>query len=103
LRLVPMLMHEEKCRDIRILCRKIANRPAGFGFGRAGVYTCAMPRPTGSKKLYRWRISRIRGSPAEFIGFVEAPDDETAIKKAIKELEITDAKKGERLVAQRVT
>jgi hypothetical protein len=57
---------------------------------------------TGSKKLYRWRISRIRDTAAEFIGFVEAPDDATAIKKAIEELGITEPKKRERLVAQRV-
>jgi hypothetical protein len=55
-----------------------------------------------SKKLYRWRISRIRGSPAEFIGFVEAPDDATAIKNAIEEFGITDREKKKRLVAQRV-
>jgi len=57
---------------------------------------------TGSKKLYRWRISRIRGSPAEFIGYVDAPDVATAIKRAIEEFEITDPEKRERLVAQRV-
>jgi hypothetical protein len=55
-----------------------------------------------SKKLYRWRISRIRGSPPEFIGYVDAPDDATAIKKAIEKFGITDPKKRERLVAQRV-
>jgi hypothetical protein len=46
-------------------------------------------------KLHRWRISRIRGTPAEFIGYVEAPDEEQAIKQAIKQL----SKSG---VAQRV-
>jgi hypothetical protein len=70
------------------------------------VYTCSMvPRPTRSKKLYRmhrWRISRIRDTPAEFIGYVDALDDETAIKKAIEKFEITDPEKRERLVAQRV-
>jgi hypothetical protein len=34
-------------------------------------------------KLHRWRISRIRGTPAEFIGYVEAPDEEQAIKHTI--------------------
>jgi hypothetical protein len=46
-----------------------------------------------SKKPYRWRISRIRGTPAQFIGFVDAPDDATAIKNAIEEFQITDPEK----------
>jgi hypothetical protein len=29
----------------------------------------AMSKP----KVHRWRISRIRGTPAEFVGYVEAP------------------------------
>jgi hypothetical protein len=37
----------------------------------------------------------------EFIGYVEAPDEEQAIKKAIKQLEISDPEKQKRLVAQR--
>jgi hypothetical protein len=57
---------------------------------------------TGSKKMYHWRISRIRGSPAEFIGYVDAPDDATAIENAIEEFGITDPEKKKRLVAQRV-
>jgi hypothetical protein len=57
---------------------------------------------TGSNKLYRWPISRIRGTPAEFIGYVDAPDEATAIKNAIEEFEITDPEKKKRLVAQRV-
>jgi hypothetical protein len=57
---------------------------------------------TGCKKMYRWRISRIRGTPAEFIGFVEAPHEAAAIKKAIEEFDITDPEKKKRLVAQRV-
>jgi hypothetical protein len=57
---------------------------------------------TGCKKMYRWRISRIRSSPAEFIGYVDAPDEATAIKKAIEEFGITDPEKKKRLVAQRV-
>ena len=37
----------------------------------------AMAKP----KLHRWRISRIRGTPAEFIGYVEAENEEQAIKQ----------------------
>jgi hypothetical protein len=57
-----------------------------------------MPKP----KLHRWRISRIRGTPAEFIGYVEAPNEAEAIKQAIKQFEISDPEKQKRLVAQRI-
>jgi hypothetical protein len=53
-------------------------------------------------QLYRWRISRIRGTPAEQIGYVEAPDEATAIKTAIEQYGITDPQKQSRLVAVRV-
>jgi hypothetical protein len=53
-------------------------------------------------KLHRWRISRIRGTPAEFIGYVEAPNEAEAIKEAIKHFEISDPEKQKWLVAQRV-
>ena len=52
-------------------------------------------------KLHRWRISRIRGTPAEFIGYVEAENEKQAIKQAIKQFQISDTKKQEWLVAHR--
>jgi hypothetical protein len=54
-----------------------------------------------SKELHRWRISRIRATPAEFIGYVEAPDEEQAVREAIKRFEISDPEKQKRLVARR--
>jgi hypothetical protein len=53
-------------------------------------------------QLYRWRMTRIRGTPAEQIGYVEAPDEATAIKAAIEQYGITDPQKQSRLVAVRV-
>jgi hypothetical protein len=53
-------------------------------------------------KLHRWRISRIRGTPAEFIGYVEAPNEAEAIREAIKQFQISDPEKQRRLVAHRV-
>ena len=52
-------------------------------------------------KLHRWRISRIRGTPVEFIGYVEAENEKQAIKKAIKQFQISDIKKQEWLVAHK--
>ena len=49
--------------------------------GKGGVMS---ERSPASKKLYRWRITRIRASPAVMIGYVEAPDEDQA-----KRVEIT--------------
>ena len=45
------------------------------------------PRPVA----IRWRIVRIKGTPAALLGPVEAPDEESAIRKAIEEFEIGPA------------
>jgi hypothetical protein len=39
---------------------------------------------------YRWKIYRLRGTPAAFIGAVVATDEQTAIKSAIEEFGIDD-------------
>jgi hypothetical protein len=54
-----------------------------------------------TQKNYRWRIYHIKDTPAKFIGTVTAPDERTALKKAIVELEIEDAQIRKRLVAMR--
>lgn len=48
---------------------------------------------------HSWSIYHIRGTPAQFIGIVEAPDEKTAIKKAIEEYEIPTNLQG-RLIAR---
>jgi hypothetical protein len=53
-------------------------------------------------KLHRWRIVRLRATPAEQIGYVEAPDEAAAIAEAIRAYGITDPERQKRLVAQRV-
>jgi hypothetical protein len=55
-----------------------------------------MPKP----KLHRWRISGIRATPAEF--YVEAADEEQAIKEAVKQFGIDDPEEQKQLVARRV-
>jgi hypothetical protein len=49
----------------------------------------------------RWRISRIKSTPAAEYGTVTAPDAESAIKKAIEEWAI-EKRHWPRLVARRV-
>jgi hypothetical protein len=46
----------------------------------------------------RWHISLIKATPARLIGHVEAPDEESAIKKAIEEFKITDPDVRRRLI-----
>ena len=60
---------------------------------------------TVSKKAAKeqeWRITRIKGSAAAYVGRVFAPDSEAAIKRAIVEFGITNPEHQKRLVAQRV-
>jgi hypothetical protein len=52
--------------------------------------------------MHTWAISRIKGTPAVEIGWVDAPDAETAIKEAIKRYGITDPEQQKRLAARRV-
>jgi hypothetical protein len=47
-----------------------------------------------------WRISLIKATPAAIVGYVEAPNAEAAIAKAIEEFKITDPQKQRRLIAQ---
>jgi hypothetical protein len=49
-----------------------------------------------------WRITRIKGSRAEVVGRVRAPDEKTAIERAIEEYGITNREHQKRLVAERV-
>jgi hypothetical protein len=52
-----------------------------------------------SKKMFEWRITRIRSTPAALIGYVEAPDAEQAIKEAIRAFGVTDPEQQKRLAA----
>jgi hypothetical protein len=50
----------------------------------------------------RWRISIIKSTPAALIGYVDAPDADSAIAKAIKQFKITDPQNQRQLIAQRL-
>jgi hypothetical protein len=51
---------------------------------------------------YRWRIAHFSASLFATIGYIEAPDAETAIKNAIKEFKITNVRLQQHLVAERI-
>ena len=61
-----------------------------------------MSKRSPRSKLYEWRITRIRATPAAFIGYVQAPDADQAIKEAIAKFEISIPHVQTRLAAQRV-
>ncbi len=52
------------------------------------------------ERLIRWRVNLIKGTPAKFIDFVEAPDAKTAEDIAAEEHKISDTLR-DRLVAIR--
>jgi hypothetical protein len=45
---------------------------------------------TRKSKLFEWCITRIRSTPAAFIGYVEARDSEQAIRAAIWQYDISN-------------
>jgi Ser/Thr protein kinase RdoA (MazF antagonist) len=52
------------------------------------------------KREHQWAITLIR-QRGKFLGYVRAPDAETAIREAIKHFEIKDPEQQKRLIAQR--
>jgi len=60
-------------------------------------------RLSAAKKTteHRWRIYRLRGTPAVFIGSVRATDEKAALMAAIEEFGIHDPQQQKRLLAQR--
>jgi hypothetical protein len=52
-------------------------------------------------KMHSWAIYRLKGTPAKLLGNVEAPDEESAVKRAIEEFGITNLQQQKRLLARR--
>jgi hypothetical protein len=52
-----------------------------------------------AKTTHRWEITLIR-ERGRFLGFVEAPDADAAIKVAIEQFEITNPEQQKRLIAR---
>jgi hypothetical protein len=59
------------------------------------------PRKSFPEKTHRFSIYRLRGTPAAFVGSVDAADEKGAVKAAIKQFRIDDPHQQRRFVAQR--
>jgi hypothetical protein len=40
------------------------------------------------RELQSWAVYHIKGTPAKLVGFIDAPDEQTAIKTVIKEYKV---------------
>ena len=68
-----------------------------------GIYLLAMRAKSSKPKdvLPRWRVYRLRKSPAEFLGSVQAKDEAEAIARIVQDQGIIDPEKLKRLFARR--
>jgi hypothetical protein len=56
--------------------------------------------PTEQQRIPSWAVFHMRGTPARFIGIVDAPSEQSAIVKAIEEYDVPANQRG-RLIAIR--
>jgi hypothetical protein len=84
----------------KIVCTKCRRAAELAGEGEAMKRPAKQPSQPASKSS-KWDIYHIKGTPAALLGRVEAPDEETAIRKAVDEFGISPAlqKKASRAAA----
>ena len=64
---------------------------------------CCMAKAKKAKpreRLFQWRATLIKGTPARYLGYVSAPDEETARQMAAEEFNISDVLR-DRIAVQR--
>jgi hypothetical protein len=71
--------------------------------GRRALKVNLMARAKKSQpreRLFQWRVTLIKGTPAKYLGYVSAPDEETARKEAAKEFKVSEVLR-DRIAVQR--
>lgn len=68
--------------------------------GHRGCAVAKKAKPR--ERVFRWRATLIKATPARYLGYVDAPDEETARKEAAKEFNVSEALR-DRIAVQRET
>ena len=74
-----------------------------YSLQQAAAVTAGLSHTQRGQVVYRWRITGQRTMPAEFIGYVEAPDHATAIEEAIRLYRVSEPQKERRIGATQVS